>query len=470
MRPLVFTFGVLAAVTMGGCGPAVPFANFAVSSASFTLDRLEGAVPAPVETARFTPPAASEPPRSATESRPPSPRPKGGGGAPPPPGTFQGVVVTLEGVAERPLAGATVRTSDGREATTGVDGRFRLEGGLASDTALVASLPGYLASAVSGVTGSGLLTVHLRPATTVNEDQDSLPQIMTARGRVVGPDGLPVANVLVVLEDARGSHSAPASTDASGAFALTVFAVGGRVENGTLLAVGTAGDEWVGLETGVDLVNGTQNIDLEPDQAGLEPFEVTRPTHPLRVDIDNSQTGLPSRATVFLTAADGTSLSLPMDGDRVKVADLPGARYSLRADAMALTGDAQSQLYREAIAVDFAAAETVVSGALLAPPTVVAPTALEPQIGWTAVAGARAYHVALESLSTGPIWEGFTSLLTLPLVLPGNPIDLDRLTVTAWDADGLSVRQVAHTDARSLRLLPEVGTFRRSARQVRISP
>jgi hypothetical protein len=42
---------------------------------------------------------------------------------------------------------------------------------------------------------------------------------------------------------------------------------------------------------------------------------------------------------------------------------------------MALTGDAQSQLYRETIAVNFAAAETVVSDTLLAPPTVVAPTA-----------------------------------------------------------------------------------------------
>lgn len=470
MRSLVLSICLLAAVTGSGCGPASPPSTFNVTAAFFSLDRLDSAAPAPIETARVASPGASESPTQSSESQLPAPPPRsgsGGGGAPPS-GNFQGVVVTLDGAVERPLDGALVRTSDGREATTGADGRFRLDGGLAADTALVASRAGYLASAVSGVPGTGQLTFHLRPTSTVS-GLGTPPLAMTARGRVVDSNGQPVANVLVVLEDARGSHSAPASTEADGTFALTVFAVDGRVDNGTLLAVGTAGDEWIGVETGIDLVNGTQNIDLDPDAAGLEPFEVARPTHTLRVDIDDSQAGLPSRATVFLEAADGTSLSLPMSGDRVKVAPLPGAHYSLRADAMALSGDAQSQLYRETIAVDFAAAETLVTGTLLAPPTVVAPTALDPTIRWGAVDGARAYHVAVESLSTGPVWEGFTTLLTLPLALSAGPTDLDRLTVAAWDADGLAVRQVAHVDARSLRLLPETGTFRRSSRQMRIS-
>lgn len=425
------------------------------------------------------PPAGSgsSAPRPSASAAPPSSGSGGssGGGAPAA-GALTGQVIGVAGLEERPLAGAIVRASDGREATTDASGRFTLEGGLPADGGLTASLPGYTASAVVGLDGGAPVRLHLKAQSVVQAQPSAPVAALRAVGRVVGPDGAPRPNLTVVLEDARGASSAPATTDSDGAFELKVFAPGAQVVDGTLIALGGAGDAWMGMATHLSLSAASPDLDLDAAAPGNSPLVVRAATHPLKLAIDTAPGGGGLTTTRSLTlVGPGASLSVPVDGQTqtALVADVPGARFDVRADVLDPVLGTASTVRLEAVAIDFAAPVTTVTATMLAPPQLLNDANLEPggQVAWLPVTGAQGYSLALAGLADqGFVWEAFGAGTSAPLsyrdALP--PGDYG-LTVTAWDDAALSPRSVAAIGPARLRVLPIGHTYRRSSRQVRRS-
>lgn len=386
-----------------------------------------------------------------------------------------GSVVELVGGQARPLAGAQVRTTDGRSVFTDSTGEFKLFGGAPTDGVYVASHPGYVASAVVGLTGIEPVHLHLRTPTLFVADPPPVvdPVPLLVQGRLVAPSGQPLAEILVVLSDARGSTSNPVLTATDGSFSLTVRAPERKVVNGTLLATSVEGTRWLGLATGIDLSAETPTIDFVPTTPASDPLELIAADHSVRVLIDGSAAGGPVSSVVDMVAPDGASVGLPGFPNNLWVAPLPGVRYALRSEAIQSAQSTESTIYRDSLPIDFGQPSTVLPETLLAPPNffVSSPT-LEPgsAITWVPVAGASGYHLSLAGLDgRGFIWEAFTPGQLLHFAVQG-ALAPGRygLTLTAWDAGDMGSRQVASVPA-ALRLLPLSKSFRRASRQLRLS-
>lgn len=389
-----------------------------------------------------------------------------------------GQVLSVAGASERPLAAATVRTSDGRSAITSADGRFVLRGAWPADSAFVVSAAGHVASAVAGLAPDTPLSFHLQARGQLQVSPDAAPARLRAVGRVVGPGPTftPLQGLTVVLEDADGAASAPATTDVNGAFELQVFAPQGRVTDGTVLVVGEAenepGSAWLGMATGVTLSAASPQLDLDATAPGDSPLIPQRASHPVRLAVDTA--AAPANPVVsFELVSAGASLSLPIANQVAMVAPLPGARFALRAEAVDGELGTQSKLYQDDVRIDFSAPETVVTQAMLAPPEVT--SAFNLVVGelmaWHGVPGATAYQVSLAGLDAqGALWEAFSEVPSLTYTYAA-PLASGRygLTVTAWDAPGLSARSVMAAGPRALRTLPLSTSFRKALRQVRRS-
>lgn len=453
---------LLATVTACETRPATSFpghVSFAIAP------HLAAAEVAPAAmTPAATPPARERPPAS------PPPQP-GGGGAIGGIGGFSGRVLDALSTSGSPIAGAEVRTADGRRAVTDALGRFSLPGAFPMEGLLVASRTGYVASAVAGLE-SGPLTLHLKPrvATKAQAATDEEAVRFVVRGRVVNSVGQAVPDVMVMLHDARGSVGVPTSTAADGTFELVVSAPGGKVEAGTVLAVGAAGQRWLGVATGLEATTANPELDFDPATPGVDPMKVLSADHPVTLQVDAGPWG--ARATVALevVAPDGTSLSLPREGNQVWVADLPGVSYSLSGDAVDPERRTVGALRRQTVGIDFGASSSTIIEAFLAPPEV-APVAMLEQgarLAWAPVPEARGYTVSVAGLDgQGFQWEGFTSAAEIAFDHAGE-LSAGRygITVTAIEADGLSPRTVAAVGARRLRVLPEGGDYRRASTQV----
>ena len=374
--------------------------------------------------------------------------------------------------AESPLAGASVATSDGRVTSTDGDGTFAFAGPLPADGALVASLPGFVTSAVAGLP-AGPVTLHLQPRAGQNEEvRPGREDAFLAYGTVVDLDGAPRPGVVVVLEDARGAYSTPAVSGADGAFILTVFAPEGRVEDGTLLVVGTPGDEWLGVAPGLSFNAADGAVDADPTTPAADPVRVARADHPLSVNVDAAGLSGLLDVNVYMVGPGGISLSLPGEPMSKLVADLPGVSYELQAEIVDPVAGTRAALRQELLPINFAAASTVIAERLLVPPVIAPfdPNAPGVTVAWAPVPEARGFRLTLAGLDgQGFVWEGFTEGLSLAPPM-GQELAPGRwsLTVAAWDRDDLTSRSVAALPDRrlALRLMPRSGRWRTAARQV----
>jgi hypothetical protein len=400
-----------------------------------------------------------------------------GGGAPAAPtgpALAGRVVAEAEpGAGEVGIAGAVVRTSDGRSATAGPDGRFALIGGAPDDGVYTASAPGFITSTVVGLVAGDAPVLHVQSTDAVSAQP--LPAASwTIRGVIHDPSGQPRPGAVVVLQDEHGATSAPAETNDAGEYALTIFSPDQRVQDGTLIAYydGPPGVRAMAMATGLSLDPSDTRLDIDPAMLGETPLRLILATHPIRVRLDSDAVGASPVVAVSLEGP-GARLTLPMADDTAWVAPVPGARYALRAEARQPDMGTWSLLVRDSIAIDFAAAETTVTEPMLAPPH---PT-LIPELGpvdalaWGGVPEATGFKVELAGLDgQGLWWEAFTTetrLLTPGWeALPGGRYGL---TITAIEAPGLTARHVAQAGARQLRRLPLPETYRQSARQLRLT-
>lgn len=492
LRPARLALALLIGA-LAGCQAKPPAA---LRDARMAFDRLH-VRRAPAKTSgRFLPPEAA---RTAAA----------GPDAPDP--AIRGVVLGTGGAGEVPLAGALVSTSDGRAGLTGPDGAFAIPGAWPPDGGLVASAEGYVASAAAGLPAGAPVTLHLRGRGPVIEGAAAAAaDPFLATGRVVDPAGSPVAGALVVLEDAAGAFSAPATSGADGRFALVVFAPGRKVVAGTIVAVGQGEPAWLGLKEAVDAAapvpapagegeaEPAPEASAEPTPPEPEPGAIGTPAGyraartlaqvpegeapidvgdvavaaadaTLAVDVDASAfPDAAPRTALELVAADGASLALPARADGYRVAALPGARYALRVEAEDVGRGTASAVHRVV-----APAAGRVAVALLAPPaTELDPAlALNEALEWRAVPGARGYQVTLAGVGGGGfLWEGFTAAPAMPFSFqPFLPDGLYGLTITAWDAEGLAAREVLQAEGpRALRLPAEDVDWRRASRQLRV--
>jgi hypothetical protein len=102
---------------------------------------------------------------------------------------------------------------------------------------------------------------------------------------------------------------------------------------------------------------------------------------------------------------------------------------------------------------------------LLDVPVITTPAGLTPgaPLHWASVAGAKGYHLSAQE--SGQQWEAFTTANSFSVPAAAPVRGAARLTVTAWDQDGLNTRSVASIGPSALRLLPlqPQKDYRRSA-------
>lgn len=450
---------LLVALLVSGCQ------SFALPGATAQRPHLTFSLPETVEvvTAGHAPSLPADVPATAApapgESAAPTgpPLPAGGGrGEAAPAGRFVGRVLGLDPAGDRPVADARVYLSDGRQAVTDGEGAFSFDGAAPADGAYTVSHPAYWASAVSGLT-SGDVRLHLRPRVAVVQPGET-PALTTwtVTGRVVDTAQHAVPDAIVVLRDPRGSLGIQAMSGPDGTFTMNVQGVDGRIENGSLLIQAERdGLPWLGARRGLNLV---------PDRGVLGDLEVATPAHALDFTVVAANApGIP-RITVTAVGPGGERLSVPVSGGRARVAPLPGVRYMLDVDARDNDRGRVSVLHREALAPAFERERTAITAQLLDVPVIATPAGLTPgtPLQWASVAGAKGYLLSAQE-SAQP-WEAFTTVNAF--TMPAAPVrGATRLTVTAWDQDGLNTRSVASIGPRALRLLPlhPLKDYRRSA-------
>jgi hypothetical protein len=375
--------------------------------------------------------------------------PSGGDPQPEGPG-FGGLVRGLDPSGEQPVGGAIVTLSDGRTTRTDARGAFSFAGSAPGDGAYAVSHPAYLSSAVLGLSGAAV-TLHLQPRLAVLPGSDAAPATWVVSGRVMGPGG-PVAQASVVLRDPRGSLGEPAVSDDDGRFSMTLHAVDGRIAGGSLLVKGTD-------TAGGALLGARHGIALTPDDPELPPITVERADHPVRFALDTRFAPGPIRYTVTAHGPGGERLSLASDGAPIAIARLPGVRYSASAASRDDLAGTASEWHRDTLAPHFNAAETVVGGAMLEPPSFEGdPAALTPgaPLRWGRVAGASGYTLSVFGLDgQGPMWDGFAPEVAMAVPPFGHAgPGRYRVALTAWDQPGLSARRVAALSPSRLRVLP----------------
>lgn len=337
------------------------------------------------------------------------------------------VGLTTGQAAALPIAGALVGTSDGRAGLTDAEGRFGIAGAWPADGGLAVSHPDWVATAsvFTGPQPEAGPEVRLSPrAVRVEGASAANERPFVATGRVLGPGGAPIAEALVTLGDASGAFSAPVTTDGDGRFALTVFAAGRAVTAGTLVAVGTGEQAWIGVAGGKA---------ASPDAPDLGDVAVVEAALMIAPSIDGSALpGVATRTFVTMVADDGTALDLPRRDQGWRIGVLAGASFELRAEAADPLAGLASEL-RQPLAPDDPAPRAT----LLAPPGADFDPALILNEGltWPAVPGARVYAAALATLEgSGLLWEGTTATpaLTFAFQEPLGP-GTYGLSITAWD-------------------------------------
>lgn len=469
-RPVVGT--VLTLVLLGceapGLTPVQPTARWG-------LERVETPpVPAP-----SSPLQTSAVPPGATAPAPPSPGPSarpasGGGGASAPAGPPRGRVFAYgtQGLTPRPLAGATVWTTDGRTATTGADGRFALTGAWPQDGTWVVHHPAYHASTVVGLAPEGEIELHLKTNTVVPGPlTPSGENAFEVDGRVVDAAGAPIEGLTVLMNAEDGSFGTPALTAADGTFTMRVLAHGATVSEAAFVAIDYETEAWMGLAKGVTLTKTVRAVDFNPSAPGTDPFEVAPTTHTLRLNVTGAPPGM--RVRTYLDLAVPGLEPIPVFGheDAVKLAELPDARLNVRVYAADSDHTRQTAYVREKLAIDFRTAETALDVALLPIPEL-APVPAGPlgTLSWPPVAGADGYEVRLDSIAArGFQWEAFTAATALAFHVPGGtPSGRYTLTLAAWEADGLSPRRVASADRAELRVMPNASVYRVSSSETRL--
>ncbi|HEY9721903.1 MAG TPA: hypothetical protein V6D47_07800 [Oscillatoriaceae cyanobacterium] len=460
---------LLAALGLLGCSSGKGPTGY--SSASFALQ----AVPAPA-TPQPTAPVLtdSNPPGQSTPAPAAStPVGSGGGGSGGSGGAsggsgVTGQVIGLGSGSPEPLAGATVRASDGRTATTDVQGNFSFPAPLPAGGRLVASADGYAASAIAGLPTSGSFTLHLRAQ--ANSADSSLTEAnypILLKGTIVDGDGSPAAGVTVTLGDSHGSAGAPTTTNSAGKFSLSVDTPDRRVVNGTLIALGDGDYPWMGVATGIQADLAHEIIDFDPSTPAVDPLRLVSAAHRLSVNVAGTGT-LSPHSFVSLVAADGTALAVGFASDGALVANIPGTHYALDSSDVDGMNGFSSRVHVEPLPIDFTTPETDASAALLPPPEATA-TAVAPgsQVSWNAVPGATGYRVTLSS-NASMLWEGFTMGTSLQLSEPA----LDGqgpygLTVTAFDDATLDLRSVM--GLQRLQVLPLSKSYRQSQKFLQLT-
>lgn len=422
--------------------------------------------------------AAADGGASADPSSRPTPQARGGGGpgAATEAGIGRGRVLGLaDGQLEpRPLAGATVSTSDGRSITTDQQGRFNWADGWPEDGTWTVRHPGFRTSTIVGLPPTPDLTLHLKTHAGFTRPDPSPPeQRFVAEGRVLDGNGQGLADVILLLSAPDGSYAAPTTTAADGRFQMHVVAHGDAVRAATIVALDRDQDAWMGAATGLAIASGETEIDFDPATATRDPLVMRPTTHRLDVAVDDAGTGLPARVFVDL-AFPGSNGRLLLFGheNSVRLAALPGARFGVEVEAADPTRSRQSVFVQHDLPIDFTTAQTSFTARLLQPPTVspLARSASHTEVAWEAVADARGYEVRLNSLSRRTEeWEGFTTGTFLRFgVAPEALAGGYALEVVAWDDPAISPRQVAST-GRQLRLNAPSSRHRWASSEVRLT-
>lgn len=467
------------ALALAGCstGPQaafVPLGNFALAPAALASPAAvlpSAAAPvgpvAPTSGAHDPPPsqALAVPTPDAMPSVVDAPPASGGestGGT----GSFStsnptGRVVGVVANHEVPVAGATVLTSNGQRVTTDANGVYVLAGGVPTDGLFVVSAHGFLTSVTSGLDTGALPTLHLKsgPGQAAAPTQDPFADLpFTATGKVVDANGNGIVGVAVVLQDAAGSVSDPAITVDDGTFTTFVHAIDRTVTNGSWLAVGVDGVHVLGVATGVNLT---------PTSAASLPITVQPCSQPLTVTVDASHITAPVTSGLVVMGPNGQRYILSDANGDYLLADVPGVKYAIQADAFSADGTSFSSYHHE-IGTASQVPQTL-SVSLLGIPG--APRVSNGSLGWDGVQGAAGYQVTLgDPAAHATLWEGFTatSSLAFPGLSPGAGNYL--VTLEADDEAGLSARGLASlAGPRTLRVLPQADSYRVSSRQTTLT-
>lgn len=361
--------------------------------------------------------------------------------------------------AGSPLADAKVQLADGREAVTDATGRFRFAGVAPADGAYVVSHGAFYPSSVIGLTGNDV-ALHLvsRLAAPGEHEPAVSRQTIVTTGRLVDENGQGVESVQVVARDARGSYGAAVS-EADGTFRLELEAVDGEFVQGSLLAVDNKGGNRMG-----------QLVDVTLGDQGVLPTLALRPaTHAVRFVLDASQAPGPLTCTLDVRGPNGETVSLATETDTLRLAPLPQLSFGMRAVVQDNASRTSSELRRASVPLALSQTDTVLTGALMAPPTLPMHLTLQQgtPLSWPEVAGAKGYQLTLAGWEgQGLTWQAFTPSAGMPFNYPGLlGVGLYVLNVTAWDYADLSPRHVA--SLRALRFLnfPAGDTYRRASRQ-----
>jgi hypothetical protein len=450
-------FAFVLPMTRDGAGPAPASA-----------DPAGAATGGPQADATLVLPVGVQAPSSAGASR-------GAGGAGPPAAgattqpdpdgiTTPGTVLVDGPDGVRPLAGATVYTSDGRVARTDATGRFQLPGLAPADGTWVAAAPGHITSAVTGLPAPP--TLHLREqATTRAQPALGAPETLDLRGEVRDASGRPAPNVLVAVGGAELVAGIPVRTDAQGRWTSRVVVAGGRLGAATLLAVDMDG---AGLGVAHGLVASAASADM-----GVLTLVPT--TLAATLELDAGAVELPTQIDIRAVADHGVSLPLFGPGGVRRVARLAGLRFALEVTAQDPSGELRSEIRRPELAFDWRQATATWREALLPLPGLVEPlTDIFPgqEVAWLPVPGASGYLMEVQGVEAVPElpWEGFTTDTRLPFLWRGEswPRGAYYVTLRALDAPGLSTRALAAIGARRLRSWQSSAGWRASFRRVQV--
>lgn len=464
------------ALAVTACAPTVSPASVADLAPTFTLEVVSADAPVKDtsgagagETPRPTPPATQSTSSTAPSAAPtPSPTPTaapaapsaGGGdaGGGSDPNTTTGQVYALGTPADLPLAGARVATTDGRSAFSAADGSFVLPGGPPGNGVYVVSRENYATLVMTGQTqGSPRLYLQAQAGHTA----DPPAQVrFTVHGRLIDPDGRPVVDAFVALGDADGTTCVPVVSGVNGAFDLPVTAPTATVANGTLIAAARTGN-YLALQSGVS---------VSADQPTLAPLAMVAADHAMNVALDSTVMGaIAVPQSIDLVAADGTRLGIALHPGSARIANIPGARYAYRAEAVDPASGTTSMLVRDNLPIDFTSQKSDFTASLLAPPQLTVPPTLTPgeQVSWPTVAGADGYHLSLTGTdSAGFVWEGLTSSNSLPLTLPA-PLPAGHYDMVLAALDGAAQMPRSLMDSASR---PVSGPgYRKATRRVHVS-
>lgn len=440
---------LLGLTILTGCQPPTATTPTGLAAVSFSLGRTPATAAggsAPIRTGERGPDAGpSDAPRleQPSEAKPGGGGQGGGLGAPPPAGQMTGMIRDAYGV---PISEAVIRLADGRTATTGRDGSFRLAGSW-SDGPVIVSKPGYVTSIVHGLSGVG--TLHLRPDAGPTAPFDQARH--TVSGTVAWPDGDQVGGV-VYYQDSLDSvaNPVPLASDGSFSFELTTRRPGEPTGLVLVLAADSNGRTLMGLSTPFQPAAGQPlNIAMhradQPIAYSASDLPAATPLVESRLEV--RQPGVPPMVIDGENATAGL-FDMPAEGL------LPG-QVQVVVEAKDATGAAMTRLV-------MTPAGGAANGRLLPVPST-SYNDTSRKVVWAEVAGVAGYRIAAGPIGASqPAWEAWLPAgneIALPDEAWLDP-GLAEVTVEVVDRPGLEPYAVA--GLRQLRLEPwvEAGAHR----------